>query len=967
MKNIIILLLMMFSMLSAYEEPMTFEQAKKICGNEENISIQKIQRENRNEPLINASTGYDMVIITDSTLYNMFVNFADIKNEEGIRTIVVTTAQTGNDTLSIRNWLKNQIIGTNPVYPDLKYVLIGGDETIVPITTIPFTSGGYDKSFSTDYYYSNVLHSFPSVYNWVDMYSIDLSTDLIVGRIPARTPVEVLTFINKYSDYYSESRNYASDWKFITSNLGKYTTCTDASDAISEIIPSLDGLSIDLTTENDLVNNTLFDSTQNNVLQGSMERFINEINEDNFSLLYTINHGTEENFVVGDYQLDRESATYRQDGHDTCITNNESFAAYGIHNQWIDYPAASYYMYDDFLTTPRSTPYVHFLASCETANFSGGITTPIAQSMFLDEYGPVYLQSSSFIDLPQASCKIREYVFDNTEYGEVGKLNQEAWELFLSATCHNLTVRALLLSETIFGDPSMRIWSDYNGTLKIKERNNVLTAIDYNGNAVSNALIVILDDNGDYVTEGVSPYTYTGTFDDDYFAVANCANYSKGKYRFSSIYNNAKPIYTNGFENGLDIHWDFQSTVNGRILLDTLNTPHSDSYHLVLDSYKPNWTVNNSAVFHADLADRERVFLEFWWKQTDSQENEDNCLAVSLDGGINYYTAQSFDTETTGVWTKARIDMDKFCTLHELTYTDDVMFKFSNECNQEASLTGLFIDDLKLETMFVTPEYFCSFPQDEFDAYWSYGTSDKKLGIVEFVDNSSDYAVRMSQIMPGKYSENYVQLYADLSGSNEYNLNYKFCDFGENNHNQDGVYFSNNGGVSFTKVHTILSESFIDCIWNNVQLNINSLCNTYNIAMTHNFVIRFVQYDDSPYPNGGYMIDDVEIEIDSQSSPYITDAVNESVKISSDVYPNPFNPDTRISFSINTDTRVNVSVYNIKGQKVTTLIDKYIESGKHEVIWKGKDDNNKRVSSGVYFYRISTPKCQHINKMLLLK
>ena len=85
-------------------------------------------------------------------------------------------------------------------------------------------------------------------------------------------------------------------------------------------------------------------------------------------------------------------------------------------------------------------------------------------------------------------------------------------------------------------------------------------------------------------------------------------------------------------------------------------------------------------------------------------------------------------------------------------------------------------------------------------------------------------------------------------------------------------------------------------------------------------------------------------------------------------YPNPFNPRTTISYTIPKESNVNITVYNIRGQKVKQLLDNKITSGKHFVIWNGKDSNNKSVSSGVYFYRLTiNQKEASTKKMILLK
>jgi len=84
-------------------------------------------------------------------------------------------------------------------------------------------------------------------------------------------------------------------------------------------------------------------------------------------------------------------------------------------------------------------------------------------------------------------------------------------------------------------------------------------------------------------------------------------------------------------------------------------------------------------------------------------------------------------------------------------------------------------------------------------------------------------------------------------------------------------------------------------------------------------------------------------------------------------YPNPFNPETTISFSTSKKENVEIIIFNIKGQKVITLINEIYDKGKHTIDWKGTDDNNQKASSGIYFYRMKTEDKTQIKKMVLLK
>lgn len=84
-------------------------------------------------------------------------------------------------------------------------------------------------------------------------------------------------------------------------------------------------------------------------------------------------------------------------------------------------------------------------------------------------------------------------------------------------------------------------------------------------------------------------------------------------------------------------------------------------------------------------------------------------------------------------------------------------------------------------------------------------------------------------------------------------------------------------------------------------------------------------------------------------------------------YPNPFNPTTRISYSLPKKSFVTITIYNILGRGIITLINKSVAAGHHDVIWDGKAENGREVSSGIYFYRLSADSFTANKKMLLLK
>ncbi len=83
--------------------------------------------------------------------------------------------------------------------------------------------------------------------------------------------------------------------------------------------------------------------------------------------------------------------------------------------------------------------------------------------------------------------------------------------------------------------------------------------------------------------------------------------------------------------------------------------------------------------------------------------------------------------------------------------------------------------------------------------------------------------------------------------------------------------------------------------------------------------------------------------------------------------PNPFNPRTRIAFSIEQAGDVKLEVFNVAGQKVVTLVNEKLEAGPHLVDWNGRVTTGERAASGVYFYRLTAGDKETSKKMVLLK
>ncbi len=84
-------------------------------------------------------------------------------------------------------------------------------------------------------------------------------------------------------------------------------------------------------------------------------------------------------------------------------------------------------------------------------------------------------------------------------------------------------------------------------------------------------------------------------------------------------------------------------------------------------------------------------------------------------------------------------------------------------------------------------------------------------------------------------------------------------------------------------------------------------------------------------------------------------------------YPNPFNPTTEIDYAIPVSNQVSIDLFNSLGQKVKTLVDRYLTAGTYHATWDGTDDFGNAMPTGLYYYKMTSSHFNSVKKMLLLK
>jgi len=118
---------------------------------------------------------------------------------------------------------------------------------------------------------------------------------------------------------------------------------------------------------------------------------------------------------------------------------------------------------------------------------------------------------------------------------------------------------------------------------------------------------------------------------------------------------------------------------------------------------------------------------------------------------------------------------------------------------------------------------------------------------------------------------------------------------------------------------------------------------------------------------GSLIFDDLRLVQDGAVAVDIENAQQPQVFNLAQNYPNPFNPTTTINFSLPDPGKVSLSVYDLSGRLVNTIIDSYLPAGNHQVTWNGKNQTGADQASGIYIYQITILNKTLSRQMVLMK
>ncbi|MFZ5519326.1 MAG: S8 family serine peptidase [Candidatus Zhuqueibacterota bacterium] len=344
------------------------------------------------------------------------------------------------------------------------------------------------------------------------------------------------------------------------------------------------------------------------------------------------------------------------------------------------------------------------------------------------------------------------------------------------------------------------------------------------------------------------------------------------------------------------------------------------------------------------------------------QKSRSVMVAVSDNSGLD--TASVF----VHYWTKSVSDSVKLSAGESIGQFLGDLPKFSYGDTVYYYFTASDLSQLKNKGQSETYSFNLGFEDFEYGLD-SWASDASGWGLADLYSHSGDYSINNS---PGKnpYPNNLnvaITTAFDIDLSHTDNAVLKFWTkvYLEFNHDYGYVEVSADGGATWARLGSAFNGFVTD--WKQQTLSLSDYCG----AGFDDVRIRFRMVSDATQvpPLPGWFIDDVQI-IEGVSIPaeveQVAGVLPEQFVLHQN-YPNPFNPTTTIRFDVPMTTSVNVSIFNVRGELIRTLVAETKPAGAYTIQWNGRDNQGRMVTSGLYFYKLTGPDFSTTRKLLLLK
>ena len=172
---------------------------------------------------------------------------------------------------------------------------------------------------------------------------------------------------------------------------------------------------------------------------------------------------------------------------------------------------------------------------------------------------------------------------------------------------------------------------------------------------------------------------------------------------------------------------------------------------------------------------------------------------------------------------------------------------------------------------YATLPYSTGFESGVLDNFWTTSSTGDGRVLITTANgpHSGSYHITMDDPTSGGYVTNEAWLKLDLSGESQVDLSFWWKEYGDETHAQDGIYFSDDDGATFTKVQDLNGQSYTNQTWTQFNLDLDALAASNSLSLSGTFVVKFQQYDNYPIATDGFAFDDISVTAGGSTS-YIT-------------------------------------------------------------------------------------------------
>jgi subtilisin family serine protease len=390
--------------------------------------------------------------------------------------------------------------------------------------------------------------------------------------------------------------------------------------------------------------------------------------------------------------------------------------------------------------------------------------------------------------------------------------------------------------------------------------------------------------------------------------------------------------YSTGFESGaLDQYWFTGVTGDGRVRVLTTNTPHSGTYHMVMDDATSGGFNQTEARLRLNLAGQTQVALSFWWKDFGDETHTQDGVYFSNNGGTSYVKVYNLNggSFSDNTWRIQNLDLDALAASAGLSLTSTFVVKFQQYDDYPVATDGFAFDDISVTVSGGGGGAITAESETNNTSGTADGPVGTGVGVTGSISSSSDQDF----------------FFFDVSTAGNINIS---------------LAIGSSADLDWFLYNSSMVEVARGYSTANPEVgNYNAAAGRY-FLMVDGYLSAVSSY--TLTVNGG-----LANSIIPAQKGFVTEANEPMIFFLGQNLPNPFRATTGIGFSLARAGRVDLRIYDVSGRVLRTLVNKELEAGKHDVQWRGENDRGTRVPPGVYFYRLETPGFMQTRKMLLVE